>query len=345
MKTDVVSAATDEREAVRRAVEVLRQGKVVGLPTETVYGLAADALEEKTVAKIFAAKSRPRFDPLIVHLPDPDWVNRVADVPGTCGQIFARLRTEFWPGPLTFVFPRKSIVPDIVTAGFETVALRVSAHRIFSKVIESFGGPIAAPSANRFGRISPTAAAHVVEELDGLIPLIVDGGRTKHGLESTIIALRNDRIEILRRGPVTEEQLVEFGPVAVVAGSSQVEVPGQLPNHYAPKTRLVLVEDAAAFILQPDERCGLLAWQTEGGDGFTEVRQLSEKRDLTEAATNLFRYLRELDSQNLDLIVAERVPDTGLGAAINDRLRRAAQGGKFSKPPSGSVSDVGPVAP
>jgi L-threonylcarbamoyladenylate synthase len=323
VKTDVVSAGGGD-EAVRRAVELLRGGEAVALPTETVYGLAADALREEAVVRIFQAKSRPRFDPLIVHLPDAEAVARVVIIDNEVKPIFDRLQKQFWPGPLTFVFPRCAVVPDLVTAGLKTVAVRLSAHPIFSEIIQTFGGPLAAPSANRFGRISPTTAAHVREELDGLIPLIVDAGPAAHGLESTIIALRNGRIEILRRGPVTQEQLAEFGEISVIGPTSHPEAPGQLASHYSPRTPLILVDDAATFLCPAGKRCGLLGWKRPERDQFAEVRRLSKRQDIIEAATNLFRYLRELDGQDLDLIVAEKVPDEGLGAAINDRLRRAA---------------------
>jgi len=324
VKTDIVSTGTGGEEAVRRAVELLRRGEAVALPTETVYGLAADALREEAVLKIFSAKSRPQFDPLIVHLPDVEAIGRVAILDKAVIPIFDRLQKQFWPGPLTFVFPRRAAISDLVTAGLRTVAVRLSAHPVFSEIIRTFGGPLAAPSANQFGRISPTTAAHVRDELDGLVPLIVDAGPTSHGLESTIIALRNERIEILRRGPVTQEQLAEFGEIAVIAPTAHPEAPGQLPSHYAPRTPLVLVDDAATFICPAGKRCGLLAWNRPDQDEFAEVRRLSKRLDVVEAATNLFRFLRELDGQSLHLIVAEKVPEEGLGAAINDRLRRAS---------------------
>ena len=324
MKTEILSAGADGGEAVRRAVELLRKGEAVALPTETVYGLAADALREEAVLKIFQAKSRPRFDPLIVHLPEGEAVERVAFIDEAIRSTFERLRKQFWPGPLTFVFPRRAGIGDLVTAGLKTVAVRVSAHPVLTEIVQAFGGPLAAPSANRFGRISPTTAAHVQEELDGLIPLIVDAGPTMHGLESTIIALRNGQIQILRLGPVTQEELAEFGEVAVVGQTSYPEAPGQLPSHYAPKTPLILIEDSATFVCPTGKRCGLLGWKRPERDQFAEVRRLSKRQDLVEAATNLFRCLRELDGHGLDLIVAEKVPDQGLGAAINDRLRRAA---------------------
>ena len=319
MKTEVIPASESAR-----AVALLRKGEVVALPTETVYGLAADALNPIAVAKIFEAKGRPRFDPLIVHLPDRSWLEKIADLAGQDRHLVEKLAETFWPGPLTMVLPRREIIPDIVTAGLDTVAVRVSAHPVLGEVIRAFGAPLAAPSANRFGRISPTAAAHVVDELDGRIPLIVDGGPTEHGLESTIIAPRNGRIEVLRRGPITAEELAKLSEVIAVETKKRPEAPGQLPSHYAPQTPLVLVEDASSFAPPGGKRSGLLSWSSGELRDFAEVRRLSPNQDLIEAAANLFRYLRELDNLGLDLIVAEAVPEGGLGAAINDRLRRAA---------------------
>ena len=308
------------------AVDLLRKGDVVALPTETVYGLAADALKSEAVAKIFAAKERPHFDPLIVHLPDSAWLDRVARIDSDQRELVDRLSAQFWPGPLTVVLSRREIVPDLVTAGLDTVALRISAHPLFQEIIQRFDSPLAAPSANRFGRVSPTTATHVADELAGRIPLIVDAGPTIHGIESTIIALRNGRIELLRRGPITSDQLEALGDVVVSKPALRPDSPGQLPSHYSPSTPLVLVEDANAFHIPPGKRCGLLAWRSDLASGeFVETRQLSSRRDLVEAAANLFRLLREMDELQLDFIVAERVPDHGLGAAINDRLSRAAR--------------------
>jgi L-threonylcarbamoyladenylate synthase len=308
------------------AVALLRQGQVVALPTETVYGLAADALNEGAVAKIFEAKERPRFDPLIVHLPDGDWLERVAEVPAKNRELISKLIARFWPGPFTVVLPRRPLVPEIVTAGLETVALRISAHAVFSNIIRAFGSPLAAPSANRFGRVSPTTAQHVFDELDGRIPAIVDAGATEHGIESTIVAVRGDNIEILRRGPITAEQLAEFGEVMIASSRSLPQAPGQLPTHYAPKTPLRLIDSAKSFSPGDNQRVGLLAWNPLGSEKcFAAVRLLSEKQDLREAAANLFRFLRELDDSSLDLIVAEEVPNHGLGSAIMDRLRRASR--------------------
>jgi len=305
------------------AVELLRKGEIVALPTETVYGLAADALDPIAIAKIFEAKERPRFDPLIVHLPGREWLEKVVDLRNEDRQLIEKLADKFWPGPLTIVLPRKTIVPDIVTAGLDTVAVRVSAHPVFAEVIRAFGAPLAAPSANRFGRISPTIAQHVFDELSGRVPLIIDAGATTHGIESTIATVRAGKIDILRRGPITAEDLSNFGEVQVATERDKISAPGQLPSHYAPKTPLQVVDDLKSF--RSGERCALLAWTPiKNDERFVAIRNLSEKKDLREAAANLFRYVRELDELEVDLIVAERVPDRGLGAAILDRLQCAS---------------------
>ncbi len=325
--TEVLPSRTPEQraKAAVSATELLRSGNIVALPTETVYGLAADALKHAAVAKIFEAKERPRFDPLIVHLPDRGWLERVASVDNDSRTLIEKLIAQFWPGPFTVVLPRRKVVPEIVTAGLDTVAVRISAHPVFGEIIGAFDSPLAAPSANRFGRISPTTAQHVLDELDGRIPLIVDAGSTMHGIESTIIAVRNGRMEVLRRGPITGEQLEAFGEVFFAEGIQRPEAPGQLPSHYAPRTPLILADDPFSFAVPSKQKCGLLAWRSmAGAKQFAEIRQLSSRQDLREAAANLFRYLRELDQLNLDLLVAEKLPDEGLGAAIMDRLVRAS---------------------
>lgn len=320
------------------AVELLRKGDLVALPTETVYGLAANALNPIAVAKIFEAKERPRFDPLIVHLPNRGWLERIADVPAGDRQLIGKLTDKFWPGPFTIVLPKGKIVPDIATAGLDTVAVRLSAHPVFAEIVGELDEPLAAPSANRFGHVSPTTAQHVLDELDGRIPLIIDAGPTEHGIESTIVAVRDGRIAILRRGPITHEQLSQFAEVSNVVATPKISSPGQLPSHYAPKTPLRLIENAQNFSPQKGQRVGLLAWHVWRGDlqlgqrrtgdrrslKFAAVRSLSERQDLREAAANLFRHVRELDALGLDLIVAERFPSRGLGAAIMDRLERAS---------------------
>jgi L-threonylcarbamoyladenylate synthase len=308
------------------AVELLRKGDLVALPTETVYGLAADALNSIAVAKIFEAKERPRFDPLIVHLPNREWLRRIAELPAGDRQLILKLADKFWPGPFTMVLPKSELVPDIVTAGLDTVAVRLSAHPVFAEIVGELDEPLAAPSANRFGRVSPTTARHVSDELDGRIQLIVDAGPTEHGIESTIVAIRDSKIAILRRGPITREQLSEFADIVSVTLTQRISAPGQLPSHYMPTTPLRLIDSAEAFAPQKNRRVGLLAWGCafRSPQAFAIVRNLSEREDLREAAANLFRYLRELDALGLDLIVAERVPSRELGAAIMDRLERAS---------------------
>jgi L-threonylcarbamoyladenylate synthase len=322
------------------AVELLRKGDVVALPTETVYGLAANALNPNAVAKIFEAKERPRFDPLIVHLPNRGWLKKIVELPAGNRQLILKLADAFWPGPFTMVLPKRNIVPDIVTAGLDTVAVRLSAHRVFAEIVGELDEPLAAPSANRFGRVSPTTAQHVLDELHGRIPLIVDAGPTEHGIESTIVAVRNGQIMILRRGPITQEELSEFAKTMATISEGKVCAPGQMPSHYAPTTPLRLIDDAESFAPATAQRVGLLAWHSRRRDlqiaqarhvgrdrrsfKFAAVRSLSERQDLREAAANLFRYLRELDALGLDLIVAERILSQGLGAAIMDRLERAS---------------------
>lgn len=321
MQTEIVNSG--EASAIDRAVELLRSGEAVALPTETVYGLAADALNPEAVAKIFAAKERPRFDPLIVHLPDKSWLTQVAAIPPADRLLVDSLVARFWPGPFTLVLPREQIVPDIVTAGLSTVAVRMSAHPVFDRIIRGLGNPLAAPSANRFGRISPTTAQHVMEELSGRIPLIVDGGQARKGVESTVVQIKNGRIELLRKGPVTTEELTEIAPVDDIKHVTRIRSPGQTPSHYAPSTPLLLVGKASEFT-GSGEKVGLLAWDAPDADRFAEVRWLSQNRDLIEAASRLFSLLRELDAAHLEFIVAESVPESGIGAAIMDRLRRAS---------------------
>ena len=332
--TLLAPTATDEelRAGVEFAVEHLGRGEVVALPTETVYGLAADALRPDAVVKIFEAKDRPWFDPLIVHLPDRAALEETAQIPFADRDLANRLVERFWPGPLTLVLPRRPAVPDLVTAGLETVAVRMSAHPVFRAIIERFGKPLAAPSANRFGRISPTTALHVQAELGGRIPLIIDAGSTPHGLESTIVAMESGRLRVLRDGPVTREELTQFAPVVEAARGENPEAPGQLASHYAPRTPLIFEYAGEGWqpaipmkALETGVRRGLLAWQAgEPYRFYDEVEILSKAGDLREAAATLFAKLRRLDEAGLDFIFAEPVPEQGVGVAIMDRLRKAA---------------------
>jgi len=325
VKTEVAKAIGpgEQERTLAHVVQLLRAGEVVALPTETVYGLAADALAADAVVKIFETKERPRFDPLIVHLPALDWLERVAVVDHKIRSMIGGLTNAYWPGPLTLVLPKTETIPSIVTAGLTTVAVRLSAHPVFASVVETFGKPLAAPSANRFGRISPTSAADVAEELFGRIPLIVDGGKTEHGIESTVVALRERAIEILRSGPITREDLMKFGDVRI-RGSDKTESPGQLPSHYRPQTPLMVVDDLSAISVPHGKRFGALLWSDAPfPQTFVESRRLSTTSNLREAAANLFRQLRVLDHAQLDCIVAEAIPEKGLGVAIMERLRKA----------------------
>ncbi len=331
MRTQIARAGNPSQidDAVEAATYLLSGGYPVALPTETVYGLAAWAMNPDAVLRIFNVKDRPKFDPLIVHLPDVGWLNGVAKVPVADRPLVDRLVKKFWPGPLTLVLPKKDIIPDLVTGGLETVAVRISAHPIFQSVIQAFGQPLAAPSANRFGRISPTTAQHVMEELGGKIHLIVDGGPTQYGVESTVITVREESIWILRSGPVTAEQLRPFAETVAIANRSALpNAPGQLKSHYAPQTPMKFLEPDVRPFADRTKRMGLLAWcSDDDARGFHMVEVLSRKGDMREAAASLFAKLRLLDAEGLDLIVAEPVPDEGLGAAINDRLRKAAGNG------------------
>ena len=347
METALLPTDTPARcaAAVTRAAALLAAGEPVALPTETVYGLAADALRPEAVVKIFEAKERPFFDPLIVHLPTAGWLDELTEIPTESRALVEALIAKFWPGPLTLVLPRRAVVPDIVTAGLDTVAVRMSAHPVFRAVLARFARPLAAPSANRFGRISPTTAEHVRTELAGRIPLIVDGGPTEHGLESTIVTVEGGRLRLLRAGPVTAPELAAVwlenhgGPVDVRAAERRAffstptradgappEAPGQLASHYAPGTPMFLGSPSDTVVAA--RRLGLLAFRavTCGPQEFDAVEILSPTGDLREAAATLFAKMRRLDEAGLDLIVAEPVPERGLGIAIMDRLRKAAAG-------------------
>jgi L-threonylcarbamoyladenylate synthase len=314
--------ADEIKQAAREAAACLRGGGVAAVPTETVYGLACDALNADAAGKVFAAKERPSFDPLIVHVADASWIESLSDVTGPAGLLAHELAAAFWPGPLTMVLPAKDIVPDLVRSGLPTVALRCSAHPVMAAVIDELGRPIAAPSANRFGRISPVTAEHVVEELGGRIPLVLDGGPCRHGLESTIVAVEDRRLVLLRPGPVTAEVLEKFAPVERAAAGGVVAAPGMLESHYAPRTPLKLWPEGA---LLPDDAAmsGVLAFGAVG-PGFAAVEALPS--DPADAAPLFFAALRRLDAAGVRRIYAREISESGLGMAIMDRLRRAAHG-------------------
>jgi L-threonylcarbamoyladenylate synthase len=310
----------------------------VALPTETVYGLAADALNPAAVAKIFEAKGRPSYDPLIVHIADKKQLETVADVPEAIKKTLIQLIERFWPGPLTLVLPKKACVPDSVTAGMPTVAVRVSSNPIFKRIIQALERPIAAPSANRFGAISPTSANAVFAELDGRIPLIVDGGACMHGLESTIIKIEpgspKPMITVLRPGPITVEDLKLYGKVQLLNRSvidEATEAPGQLASHYAPRTPLRLLSKPSDFTPVEGKRYALMSYRGEEKDGYLDLAEFEEimvlspgNGKLPEAAVRFFYILRTLDELGVDEIIAEPMFEHGMGIAMMDKLRRAS---------------------
>lgn len=337
-ETRILSADEEEmEEAVREAAALLAAGEVVAVPTETVYGLAADAFNAEAVAKVFAVKERPDFDPLIVHISSFKELEQVAAVPDEIAPVVKTLAGEFWPGPLTIVLPKSDHVPDIVTSGLRTVGVRQSGNLIFRAIGKQLGRPIAAPSANIFGRISPTSASAVEKELGGRIPLIVDGGACSEGVESTIISIeprdgQKPLLHVLRAGPVTKEQLQKFGKVVMAKRiTDRPDAPGQLESHYAPRTPLLMFEKPEDFSPEPGKRYGLISYRGDPKTGYIDAHEWEMVEELSpgsgklmEAALRLFYVMRTLDEAGLDAIVAEPVSNTGLGVAINDRLRRAS---------------------
>ena len=292
-------------QAIAEAAKLILDGQPVAVATETVYGLAADATNAAAVARIFEAKGRPSFNPLIVHVPDLDAAQRVGDF----GEDARALAAGHWPGPLTLVMPlkRDSGIPSLVTAGLSTIALRVPAHRAMQALLAATGRPLAAPSANASGSISPTRAEHVERGLGGRIPLILDDGPCPRGIESTIVGATGGPLRLLRRGPI------EVDASEGVGGA--IEAPGQLASHYAPSKPMRL----EAVDSRHDEY--LIGFGSVGGRA-----NLSPAADLVEAAARLFELLHEADAAPQPRIAVAPVPDQGLGAAINDRLRRAAAG-------------------
>lgn len=307
------------KEGIREAAQVIKGGGLVAFPTETVYGLGADALNPSAVVKIFEAKERPFFDPLIVHIAD------VAELERLCFCVSEKAKAlieRFWPGPLTVVLPKREVVPDIVTAGLNTVAVRMPSHPVALELIRESGTPIAAPSANRFGHLSPTEPEHVLTQLGERIDILIDGGRCPVGVESTIIDLTEEPTLLRPGGLPLEEIEAVIGKVRVSEKGERPKAPGQLPRHYSPRTPLRVVGED--FRPPQGVKAGLLAFKdAKGKEGFAIVEVLSPSGDLREAACNLFSSLHRLDAAGLDIIYAEALPEEGLGRAIMDRLRRA----------------------
>lgn len=324
---------------IKQAAALLKKGGVVAFPTETVYGLGADAFNAVAVARVFEIKSRPGFDPLIVHIAELSQLTSLAKPLPAAARKLAR---KFWPGPLTLVLRKTARVPEIVTAGLDTVGIRMPDHPVALKLIAACG-PIAAPSANPFGATSPTTASHVREQLGRKPDMILDGGPCRVGLESTVVAFGRGRPRVLRLGglPIEDIEAV-IGPVSVMRhSSSRPRSPGTLERHYATRTPLVVVQKGSGApkagsqtpFASRGKRIGAIAIFGPALRGsFAALEVLSPRGDLREAAANLFAAMRRLDKKRLDLIVAELAPERGLGRAINDRLRRAAtsEGGRVT---------------
>lgn len=307
--------------SLKKAAALIKAGGVVAFPTETVYGLGADGLNPAACARIFEIKGRPRFDPLILHECSAARARKLfARVPGPA----LKLMAAFWPGPLTLVLPKAAAVPDIVTAGLKTVAVRVPANRHALALIKAAGRPIAAPSANRFGRLSPTSAAHVRKQLGSGPDLILDGGKTSIGVESTIITFHKGRPVLLRPGGLPLEEIEKIAGPALKAGKAGKTplAPGCLKKHYAPSSGLKLIEQGAK--VKPGKRAGYLAFCRQPRGSWGAVKVLSRTGDLREAAAGLFAALHGLENSGVKTIYAERVPERGLGRAIMDRLKRAS---------------------
>ena len=314
-------------QAIQRAAKIIKGGGVVAFPTETVYGLGADAFNPLAVARIFEVKRRPYFDPLIVHVANPSDVKKLAkETPSNAKKLIER----FWPGPLTIVLLKEEKIPDIVTAGLLTLAIRMPNHPMALALIEESKCPIAAPSANPFGYLSPTTAEHVRDQLGEEVDLILDGGPCPVGVESTIVSFLEEKPVLLRPGGVSLEEIESvIGKVEIPSIEGRPSAPGMLPKHYAPRTPIVLDWRQKGLDLYKGKNIGLLLFQEPKDDlKYHSIEILSAKGDLREAAANLFAAVRRLDALHLDVIVAEPISEVGLGRAIMDRLRRAASRGE-----------------
>ncbi|MBD2766792.1 threonylcarbamoyl-AMP synthase [Hymenobacter sp. BT664] len=311
---------------IQKAVEILNKEELVAIPTETVYGLAGNIYSEKAVRKIFAMKNRPLFNPLIVHIHSIHQLDEfVSHVPSKA----RLLANTFWPGSLTMVLKKKPQVPDLITAGKDSVAVRIPNHPVTLALLEQLNFPLAAPSANPFGCISPTTARHVEEYFGNKLQMVLDGGSCQNGIESTIIGFEHDEPVVYRLGAISLDEIEKVvGPIAIKNKSEAApEAPGMLARHYAPTTTTYLAANVEEAIKSfSDKKIGLLLF-CDKVDAPQVVHQevLSQNADLKEAAANLYAALHLLDKLNLDIIIAERLPDVGLGKSINDRLERATK--------------------
>ena len=316
----MILEATSEN--IKKAAEAIKSGEIIAFPTETVYGLGADGLNPTAVAKIFEAKNRPSFNPLILHIAS---VNQLYDLVNIESKKVEKLIAAFWPGPLTLVLPKKEIVPDIVTAGNHTVAVRMPKHHVALDLVKASGKPIAAPSANTFGFLSPTTAAHVEKQLGDKVDLILDGGKSNVGVESTIVEIFEDKIYLLRPGGIAIERLEEVCDKIKVkqTDSNNPTSPGQLLYHYAPKVPIKFLNEVSEKDIKEKKLAGLFFKENKTAIKFEQVELLSLSGDIHEAAANLFHHLHLLESLNVDLMIVEPVKEEGLGIAIMDRLRKA----------------------
>jgi L-threonylcarbamoyladenylate synthase len=307
---------------ISRAVDLLKQGQLVAIPTETVYGLAGNATNGEAVARIFEAKQRPRFNPLIMHLPSLDAAAPyVIELPALLRQIAA----AFSPGPVSFLLPRTALVPDIITHGSDKVVIRVPAHPLALELLRALPFPLAAPSANPFGYVSPVTAQHVYDGLHGKIPYILDGGTCTVGVESTIVGMEEEELVIYRVGGLSAEEIKKVTGIRARYDllHRQPTTPGQLKSHYAPHKPVIIGDPAQLIYEYAGKKIAVIAFTHAYANAYLN-RTLSVKGDLAEAAANLFSALRELDQSDADLIIAEVFPKEGLGIAINDRLSRAS---------------------
>lgn len=309
---------------INKARDLLNLNELVAIPTETVYGLAGNALDVRAVTKIYEVKDRPFFDPLIIHTDHLDHISHlVKEIP----EALKALAYEFMPGPLTILLEKTKSVPDMVTAGSDKVAVRVPNHPLTLELLKSLDFPLAAPSANPFGYISPTKAKHVNDQLKDKIQYILDGGDCEVGLESTIVEWKNNKLIVLRKGGITVETLEKYVEEVVVteASTSNPTAPGMLASHYAPRVPVMINPTVDAIEEYNIERIGVLAFKKAKNIIPIENQLiLSKSGDLNEAAKNLFSYMRILDNMDIDLIITEILPEEGLGRAINDKLRRAS---------------------
>ncbi len=316
---------------INNAIALLNADELVAIPTETVYGLAGNIFSDKAIQAIFETKKRPHFNPLIVHINSIDYLSEIVSHIPTKAKILA---DAFWPGPITLVLKKKSIIPDIITAGKDTVAVRVPNHPLTLELLKKIDFPLAAPSANPFNRISPTTAKHVENYFKNDIKMVLDGGACKSGIESTIIGFKNDEPIIYRLGSTPIEAIeAVVGKVEIRNSVSKTlneitenpSAPGMLARHYAPKTKTILVDNILEAIkYHPEKRIGILSFKTEFKKGDFQII-LSKKGDLKDAASKLYNALHQLDAKNLDIIIAERFPNSDLGKSINDRLLRATR--------------------